>query len=240
MHIIYKITYLPHLGTDHPKYYIGSKYNYNGDYLGSVASSRTFEFTRGLKLRTWWRQQTKQHKTDFTLEILCYFDEITTEMLIEYERMVQINLDVRSNDYFNQCFANRGFFASERSKETKQKTSISTKSYWDSAAGKEKKLRMSERNRQIKPKQMSERWDNPTEKMIEGAISGGKKNRKQIEFHGFMFDGWKDLKERTGISIHKYNAHYASGEDPMFEMWWGNIDVMKILERLQNEDSSDN
>ena len=59
MNILYKVTYLPHLNTNWPKYYVGSKYNYKGNYFGSVDSKQIYEYTEGLTLKDWWKKEKK-------------------------------------------------------------------------------------------------------------------------------------------------------------------------------------
>jgi hypothetical protein len=59
MHVLYKITSLPHLNTEYPKYYVGSKYNWKPGYYGSLSSKRMFDYTRGLTLKEWWKEEIK-------------------------------------------------------------------------------------------------------------------------------------------------------------------------------------
>lgn len=164
--VIYKITYKPHLETEYPKYYVGSKKNYNPKrfYLGSVSSSQIWEYTDGLTLCEWWKIKTRGNSEDFVFEIL-EETELTPQELIELEKSWQIELGVLTPEYFNQSLATSGFCSKEKSPTTRKIQSQKTKEYWDSPAGLEKKKRLSERNRRVKSAEMKEKWQNPTEAM---------------------------------------------------------------------------
>lgn len=133
MHILYKVTYLPHLGTNLPKYYIGSKYNYKGNYYGSVSSNLVHDYTNGLTLKNWWSSRNKE---DFKFEVLKIFDQITPGDLILQERILHDELNVLSEDYFNSCKALKGFYSVKKSEETKAKLSRSLKSFYNTPEGK--------------------------------------------------------------------------------------------------------
>ena len=182
MHILYKITYLPHLNTQYPKYYVGSKYNYKGNYYGSVASTQIFEYTAGIELRKWWKLQ---NKDNLKFEIIEQFDEITPTELVNLEYKLHTELNVLCGDYFNQSIATKGWVSTKNSEETKKKKSDKTKAYWDSPEGKLKKERLSERNRTTKSEEMKTKWENPTPAMIYAS-----KNSKGRPI------GAKDLKKR--------------------------------------------
>lgn len=160
MNIIYKITYLPHIGTDYPKYYIGSKYKYKRKYFGSVTSSKIFEFTNGLSLKQWWRTETSTHPENFIFEILedCG-EDITTNELVEIELEYQKKLDITTDEWFNQSFACGHFVSSLKDADTKQKMSDATKRYWASEEGQKKKERLRESNKKSKSKMMKELWE---------------------------------------------------------------------------------
>ena len=118
MHILYKITYLPHLNTKWPKFYIGSKYNYKGKYFGSVDSKQIYDYTEGLPLRDWWKKQDKNY---FLFEILEEFNSITPQELVAKEYDLHVQLDVLSDSYFNHSIATKGYCAVKNSENTKQK-----------------------------------------------------------------------------------------------------------------------
>lgn len=183
MHILYMVTYLPHLDTNYPKYYIGSKYNYRGNYFGSVDSKQIYDYTDGKLLRDWWKEQ-KQNPSNFKFEILQEFVDITPLQLVEYERDLQLQLDVLSEDYFNHSIATKGFCSRKRSPETKKVVSRKTKEYWESEAGVLKKQRLSERNKTKQSEWMLEKWKQPSDAMLKREVHGRPK-------------GAKDLKQRS-------------------------------------------
>jgi hypothetical protein len=211
MHILYKITYLPHINTIYPKYYIGSKYNYKGNYYGSVASTQVFEYTLGMELRKWWKIQ---NKDNFKFEIIEQFDEITPTELVNLEYKLHIELNVLGKEYFNKSIATKGWVSVKNTEQTKKKKSDKTKAYWDSPEGKLKKERLSERNRVTKSEEMKIKWENPTPAMINayrpGKPKGSKdlKKRKQkivrkIYADGLIFDNAIDAS-------HYFNEHVVS------------------------------
>lgn len=179
MHILYKITYLPHLETDYPKFYIGSKYNYTGNYYGSVDSKQVYPYTEGKQLREWWKDQ-KQTPNNFLFEVLSTFDSITPEQLVERERDLQLSLDVLSEDYFNHSIATKGFCSRKRSEETKKNMSKKTKEYWDSEEGQLKKQRLVERNKKFQSEWMKKKWENPSNAQLNVNISGRPKGAKDL------------------------------------------------------------
>lgn len=227
MHILYKITYLPHLGTDYPKFYIGSKYNYKGNYYGSVDSKQIYPYTEGKQLKNWWKEQ-KQNIENFKFEILQKFDEITPEQLVERERDLHLSLDVLSEEYFNHSVATKGFCSRKRSEESKQHIAKKTKEYWDSEEGQEKRNRLTERNKTHHSEWMKERWQNPTEAMKHGLIKSLKNRRItdetrqklkkihliDIEYRGIIYHGWDDLLKATGVTKHLYKKYYMNGYNP--------------------------
>lgn len=178
-HILYKVTYLPHLNTDLPKFYIGSKYDYIGNYFGSVSSKQEYEFTNGLCLRDWWKWQ-KQNPSNFDFVILETFYDITPEELVIRERELQLKLNVLSEDYFNHAIATEGFCSKKKSSQTKLVMSTKTKEYWESEDGKLKRQRLIERNRNIKSAEMKKKWSNPTEAMLNRITYGRPKGAKDV------------------------------------------------------------
>ena len=156
MNIIYRITYIPHLNTSYPKYYIGSKMNYKpGKYFGSVQSKRVFDYTNGLPLRDWWKSI---DTNDFLFEILevCE-DNITSKDIVLIERNIQLKFNVAQNEeYFNQSIATEGFASVPRTESTKALQAAKLKEYYQSEEGKLKRQRISERNQKLKTG-----WKNP-------------------------------------------------------------------------------
>jgi hypothetical protein len=177
------ITYLPHIGTSYPKYYIGSKYDYKGNYYGSVDSKQIYEYTCGKSLRDWWKEQ-KRNPENFKFEILAEYKDLTAIQLVEHERDLHIKMDVLSDQYFNHSIATKGFCSRKRSLETKKIVSNKTKQYWNSEDGLLKKKRLSERNKNFQSNWMLEKWKNPSDAMLNRLVHGRPK-------------GSKDLSQRT-------------------------------------------
>lgn len=162
MDIIYRVTYIPHLNTDLPKYYIGSKKNWQGGktYLGSIASKKVESFTDGLSLAKWWKQEKKNHPERFEIEILESYEELDKEQLIEREIVNQRTYDIIGNDYFNKAFARAGWISQPRDDETKALIAEKTRQYWNSPEGKAKKKKLVARNKKESSARMQARWDN--------------------------------------------------------------------------------
>ena len=133
MNIIYKITYLPHLQNKTPPYYyIGSKFKYNNNYLGSLSSKQKDWYTEDLTIEQWWKKNTKKNPENFLFEILESYDKITPKQLVEEEKKIHLNLDVRDGvEYFNKAIATTGWVASNRTEESKNKVRKITQQYWD-------------------------------------------------------------------------------------------------------------
>jgi len=180
MHILYKVTYLPHLNTKCPKYYVGSKHNYKGNYFGSVDSKQVYEYTEGLRLRDWWKKQKKDTK-NFLFEIIESFEEITPQELVEKEHDLHIKLNVLGDDYFNHSIATKGYCSIKNSEKTKKIKSEKTKLYWDSESGQNKKQKLIERNKTVHKKNMLEKWKNPTEPMLNKVYHGRTKGSKDLQ-----------------------------------------------------------
>jgi len=210
MHILYKITYLPHLNTDYPKYYIGSKHNYKGNYFGSLDSRQIYDYTEGLTLRDWWKKQ-KNNPNNFKFQILESYDEISPQNLVEKEHDLHIKLDVLGEEYFNHSIATKGWCSVKNSEETKKLKSKKTKEYWDSEEGQKKKQKLTDRNKSCQSEWMKERWKNPTDSMKNRKVYGRPKgakdlttrkkrdNIKKIYADGLIFDDAKSASIHFGI-----------------------------------------
>ena len=218
MHILYKITFIPHLRTAFPKYYIGSKYNYKGNYFGSVDSSQIYEFTNGLQLREWWKLQ-KKNPDNFLFEIIESFENITALELVEKERDLQISLNVLSEDFFNHSIATKGFCSVKKSATTKQVMSEKTKAFWDSEEGLLKKQRLAERNRQLKSLQMKEKWKNPSEKMLQAPRDGRPKGAKDMKQRALRKDTRK-VKHKSREYENAIDASKHAGVHPVTIRRW--------------------
>lgn len=223
--VLYRITYLPHLETDLPKYYIGSKYNYKNtdSYLGSPSSTQIFDYTDGMTLAHWWKQKIKNNKDDFIFEILEEYDNITPGDLVIKEGDLQKTLDVvLSDDFFNQGYATCGWYSRPNNKESRKKKSVATKKYWASQAGQEKRKRLVERNKKYSADRMSKMWEKHRDSIVENLkqpkskthkenISKGKLSNNPIKYKEEIYYGWYALEKETGISKHLYNKYYVNG-----------------------------
>jgi hypothetical protein len=212
MDVIYKVTYLPHIGTNYPKYYIGSKKNWKpgSSYRGSCASRQIFEFTNGLELRVWYKNEVKSNISNFLIEILESYDNASNSFLLQRELENHKKYNVLNEDYFNQTMATLKFCSLPNTDLTKQKKSEATKKYWNSPKGIEKRKRLSERNRKTKSIEMQNKWDNPTPAMINRNISGrplgakdlnGRKKKKVLRVYaeGKIFDNAESAAIYYGI-----------------------------------------
>jgi hypothetical protein len=179
MHILYKITYLPFLDTNNPKYYIGSKYNYKGNYYGSLASKQIYDYTEGMTLKEWWKTQ-KNNTEFFLFEIIEEYSNITPQELVNRERDLHLQLNVLGDEYFNHSIATKGFCSQKNSPNTRELKTIKTKEYWNSESGKQKKDRLVSRNRKIMSGIMLEKWKNPSDAMLLRKISGRPKGAKDL------------------------------------------------------------
>lgn len=182
MHVIYKITYLPHLITQTPPYYyIGSKFNYDGKYMGSPASNQMDWYTEEMSIKNWWKTQIFDKPKDFLFEVLEVVNTDSPQFLVEIEKDYHIKLDVRhSVDYFNKSIATSGWVSSPRTDLTKELASKKTSEYWNSPDGEEKKKRLSERNRATHSEKMKSRWTNPTDSMKNAIHNGRPKGAKDL------------------------------------------------------------
>lgn len=229
MNIIYMITYLPHVGTSYPKYYIGSKFNYAGEgsYMGSPSSSQVFEYTSGDSLKEWWKSRVVSEPDNFKFEIISEHD-CTPKELVEFEKDVHIKYDVLSSEYFNQSIATSGWVSVKRSESTKAIISHKTREFWKTEEGQLKKDRMRKRNSKLKSAEMRARWEDPefrnmkisefkkpNSKEHNKNISESKLKSNPIEYNGSVYYGWKSLLESEGISKHMYRKYYKNGIDPI-------------------------
>jgi len=207
--ILYRVTYKPHIGTNYPIYYVGSKYNYKGNYYGSVDSKQVYDYTNGSSLKEWWK---KQKKENFIFEILEECGEITPQKLVEKEHDLHVKLDVLSDLYFNHSIATKGYCSVKNSENTKKKKSEKTKEFWQSESGQLKKQRLVERNKTTHKIIMTEKWKSPSDSMLNRICNGRPKGskdiqkRKQRETHkiyaeGKIFDNATEASKHFGIHV---------------------------------------
>jgi len=210
MHILYRVTFLPHLNTDWPKYYVGSKHNYKSNYFGSVDSKQIYPYTEGLTLRDWWKKQ-KKDTSNFLFEILESFEEITPQELVGKEHNLHVKLNVLGNDYFNHSIATKRYCSVKNSEETKKLKSKKTKEYWNTKEGQKKKQRLIERNKEKQSTLMKIKWKNPTKAMKNRKISGRPKGSvdlkqrkqkpiKKIYAEGLVFNSAIEASKHFGIN----------------------------------------
>lgn len=226
MHIIYKITYLPHLGTNYPKYYVGSKFNYKEGYLGSVASKNKFEFTENLSLKDWWKLKTKTEPYNFQLDILEQYDDITPNLLVENELEVQIQHQISQEDYFNQSYACGKFVSTKKDDSFKKNHSKILKEWYKTEKGIEKRVNISKKNSEIKSLEMKNRWKTDLDfrnrnierakkpKTEETKLKMSVAQLQQLEYKGNIYFGYKDLENKTLVTKHLYKKYYLNGYDP--------------------------
>lgn len=171
MNILYRITYLPHLKNQTPPYYyVGSKYNYDKKYFGSPSSKQKDWYSGELDICNWWKQEIKDNKDNFYFEIMSEYDKISPKQLVEEEKKIHIELNVKnSKEYFNKSVATTGWVSIPRTDETKKKISKITKKYWEQNSQKalERRAELSERNKKTKSKELKEKWKNPSDKMLD-------------------------------------------------------------------------
>lgn len=213
MHILYRVTYLPHLANHTPPYYyVGSKYNYNGSYYGSPASKQCDWYTGDLSIAEWWKSMVRNRPDDFLFEVIDTVDVDTPQQLVNEEKKLQLQLDVRySIEYFNKSIATTGWASSPRTIHTKQKASKNMLQLWRSEEGRKRKDNLSKRNRDTKSQQMKERWQHPTEAMLNRKCHGRPKGAKdvkprkprpmqKIEVNGRLYDNALSVSDEFGIT----------------------------------------
>jgi len=161
MHILYRITYLPHLENNtNPKYYIGSKYNYNGKYFGSPSATSKDWFTGELSICDWWKNETKEYPEKFKFEIIESYDDITTTDLVNKEYDLHCKLNIKDKQYFNRSYATKGWISSERDENTKKLISDKIKKYWkNNPDAIERKQKLIKFNKDTKSEFMKQMWN---------------------------------------------------------------------------------
>lgn len=215
MNILYKITYLIHLENNTPPYYyIGSKHNYKGNYFGSPSSNQKDWFTSDLTISKWWKKELKENKQNFKFEILKDCGDCTPQQLVEEEKNLHLNLDVKHNYiYFNKSIATTGWVSIPRTTETKKLISEKTKAYWNSEEGKLKKQRLIASNK----KHSSDRLKMQRQKYPEKFISTESSRKKSSEsvkaaWASGKFDNKKSRRQRkiNGDGVVFVNAFEAA------------------------------
>lgn len=199
MHILYQVTYIPHLGTDFPKYYVGSKYNYVGNYFGSVDSRCIFDYTDGMTLRDWWKSR---KPSNFKFQILASFEDISPKELLQKEHELHLALDILTDDYFNRTTAIPTMYPGKGYKlgaKARKNFSIARKRHWDSEEGEARKERLrnpDEATRLLKSKLAKQRWQNPTPAMLNKT-----KPSRGVRWKDRLFLSSKQASEITGIPL---------------------------------------
>ena len=203
MNIVYKITFIPHLGTDKPKYYIGSKFNYKPGYFGSVSSNRLFDYTNGLPLRKWWKNEVKNTPSNFTIEILEDCSFMNKHELVICELKWQQYFNIKTPDFFNQAYASGKFVSGPKDTNVKLKLSKSLKKYYTTEEGKLKRERLTGRNKETRSAIMKERWQHPTEKMVSRVTTGRPKGSQDLKKRNTTF---RSLTDGTRVFINANDA----------------------------------
>lgn len=227
MNIIYLITYRPHIGTQHPIFYIGSKFNYRKAYFGSLASKRVFSYTEGVPLLDWWKREVNNNPDHFGFEILIDAGDVSPAQLVEIEREVQIRWGAPGVFFFNQSLAGGRFVSQPKSPETRARIADKTRAFWASPEGQEKKARLREMNRTTKSAQIKAAWNRPGFRETESKKRRGAKRTdesriryrdcklKNLEYKGDYYLGYDELEIKTGVSRHLYKKYYMNGIDPV-------------------------
>ena len=227
MNIIYKITYLPHLINNTPPfYYVGSKHNYNKSYFGSPSSSQKDWYTETMSISDWWKYKVKHSNSDFIFEILSDCGDISPLCLVEIEKKLHLEMDVKNSaEYFNKSIATTGWVSIPRTEESKKHISEKTKLYWNSEEGKLKKERLAARNKITKSEELKNRWKTDEEFRKSASVVGRKRTDemkikdkegklKEVEYKGTFYRGWEDLTTNTGVTPFLYKKYYKNGYDP--------------------------
>ena len=157
----------------------------------------------------------KINKDDFYFEIILEYDEISPKQLVEEEKKIHIELNVKnSEEYFNRSVATSGWVSVPRTDDTKKKMSRITKNYWDQNSQKalERRKELSERNRKIKSKEMQERWKNPTDKMLK-ALEKNKSKLKNKSEEWIMNIKNAERKPKTAKKVFGCGTIYDSAVD---------------------------
>lgn len=227
MHILYKITYLPHLqNRTPPYYYVGSKYNYRGNYFGSPSSKQKDWYTRNMSISDWWKYETKNNPKNFEFEIVKIFEDVTPQILVEEECNLHLSLDVKNSfKYFNKNIATKKWVSVPRTDETKEKMSVVTKKYWeqdnfDVNERKQKLIQYNKSNSSAKLKKtkkqnpekflMTEEKKNKLSSVMKNKWENGfYENRKKRVEKKVCIEGvvYKNAKEASQIfNIHEVNV----------------------------------
>lgn len=232
MDIIYRITYIPHLDSNNPKFYIGSKKQYNKSphYMGSISSVKKFPFTEEMSLCEWWKHKIKTERHNFKFEILESFIDIDKNELVKIEKEYHEKYNVLSEEYFNQSIATLGWVSTSKNEDTKKKLSESTKKYWQTEDGEEKKKRLIERNKTHMSNIMTEKWKNPTDNMKSRITPGrpkGSKNKikrknteRKINIDGIVYSSANEASKI--YKIHPVNVRRRC-RDKKYPNW--NYDI---------------
>jgi len=83
-----------------------------------------------------------------------------------------------------------------------------------------------EERRKATSNKMKENWIKNKEKLLEhnrniskiGALASKEKNSTKIEYKGEIYNGWKELKEKTKVTKHLYEKYYINRIDPSFRI----------------------
>ena len=235
VNVIYRITYLPHVGIDVlPKYYIGSKYDLkiNRKYLGSPSSGQIFSYTEGLSLKNWWKRETRDRPDNFMFEVISTEPhDITPQELVLREKEHQTKVNICSVEYFNQGIATVGFVSKKRSDGVKRDIAEKTRAYWNTPAGLDKKNRLSERNKRTKSTELKRKWEDEDyrkkhalgmSKIVWSFAERSSRSERArikrteiIKYLDGIYFGWDDLKEKTGVTKFLYRKYYINGIDPV-------------------------
>ena len=207
MHVLYRITYLPHLNLDcNPKYYIGSKHNYCKSYLGSPSSNQEDWFTNGLSIREWWKNETLLFPEKFQFEIFESYDNITTFELVEKEYELHVRLEVLGDEYFNKAYATKGWVGVKKTDHSKEKASKSIKEYWDNTENENRREKLRIFNRETKGELLKKMWaDGKFDNRPPGGRPKGSKDKtKRIkQQRKIMIDG--EIFENAFEAAKKHN-----------------------------------
>lgn len=215
MNILYKITYIPHLiNKTPPYYYIGSKYNYRGNYFGSPSSKQKDWFTGSLSISEWWKNEILHNKQNFKFEIIEDCGDISPQLLVEKEKQIHLDLNIKEcNQYFNKSIATTGWVSIPKTEETKKIISEKTKRFWNSEQGKIKKHNLIESNKKHSSNRLKKLWKECPEK-LKPTASSRKKTSEGVKaaWAAGKFDNKKDrkCKKISGNGIVFINAFEAS------------------------------
>lgn len=225
MNIIYRITYKPHLKNNTPPYYyIGSKYDYDEKYMGSPASKQQDWYTGELSISDWWKKETRDNPQDFLFEIIETYDEHTSQELVEEEKRIQLELDVRvGEDYFNKSIATSGWVSAPRTEKAKENIRQITQSYWDSNSkeAQERRRQLAERNKKTKSKEMNERWKNNPDSLMKGMNKciDYRKNLYYYSIDGVRYESIEDIMEEYDIDYGVVYYRCRKSTSKKYENW---------------------